>query len=180
MESRQKKWLPTGNKFISLSPPNAEKEQNDLESEGDGPSFANSIEDVIDRDLQMIPLVCHDDPLHEDNNKLMEQNLMITNLENTNESHWLVPKVIDLQSDVRIHPEFKGCMTRSRSKSMVVIGGNARVNHEEEHTRLSIHKSGVNKSINKIVAKGLRISTQACKLKKPSGESKSKVENNYY
>ena len=71
-------------------------------------------------------------------------------------------------------------MTRSRSNSMVVIGGSARVNHKEEHTQLSIHKSGVNKSINKIVAKGLRISTQACKLKKPSGESKSKVENNYY
>ena len=84
--------------------------------------------------------------------------------------------MIDLQSDVRIHLEFKGCMTRSRSKSMVVIGGSACVNHEEEHTRLSIHKSGVNKSINKMVAKGLRISTQACKLKKPSGESKSKVK----
>ena len=46
---------------------------------------------------------------------------MITNLETTDESHWLVPKVIDLQSDVRMHLEFKGCMTRSRSKSMVVI-----------------------------------------------------------
>ena len=63
------KWLPTGNKFISVSPPNAEKEQNDLESEGDGSSSANSIEDVIDRDLQLIPLVYHDDPLHDDNNR---------------------------------------------------------------------------------------------------------------
>ena len=73
VESRQKKWLPTGNKFISLSPPNAEKEQNDLEI--DGPSFANFIEDVIERDLQLIPIVCHDDPLHEDNNEIMEENL---------------------------------------------------------------------------------------------------------
>ena len=63
---------------------------------------------------------------------------------------------------------------------MVVIGGSGCVNHEEEPTRLSIHKSGINKSINKMIAKSLRISTQACKLKKPSGESKSKVENNYY
>ena len=61
--------------------------------------------------------------------------------------------MIDLQSDVRIHPEFKGCMTRSRSKSMVVIGGSACVNHEEEHTQLSIHKSSANKSIKKMVAK---------------------------
>ena len=71
-----------------------------------------------------------------------------------------------------MHPEFKGCMTRSRSKSMAVIGGSACVNHEEEHTRLSIHKSVVNKSTNKMVAKGLRISTEACKLKKPSGRVK--------
>ena len=63
---------------------------------------------------------------------------------------------------------------------MVVIGGNARVNHEEEHTRLSIHKFGVNKSINKMVAKGLRISTQVRKLKKPSGGNQSKVKNYYY
>ena len=95
------KWLPTGNKFISLFPPNAKKEQHNLESEGDGPSFANSIEDVIDRDLQLIPFVCNEDPLHEDNNKIMEQNL-----ETTNESHSLVQKVIDLLSDVRVHPKF--------------------------------------------------------------------------
>ena len=67
-------------------------------------------------------------------------------------------------------------MTRSRSKSVAVIGGSGCVNHEEEHTRLSIHKFGVNKSINKMVAKGLRISTQVRKLKKPSGESKNKVK----
>ena len=79
----QKKWLPTGNKFISLFIPNAEKEQNHLEGEGDGPSSANSFEDVIDRDLQLIPLVCHDDLLHEDKNKVAEQSLMITNLETT-------------------------------------------------------------------------------------------------
>ena len=61
--------VANGNKFISLSLLNAEKEQNDLESEGDGSSSANSIEDVIDRDLQLIPLVYHDDPLHDDNNR---------------------------------------------------------------------------------------------------------------
>ena len=80
-------------------PQYAEKEQNDLEGEGDGPSFSNSIEEVIDSDLQLIPLICHDDPVHEDNNKVAEQSLMITNLETTEESHWLVPTVIDLQSD---------------------------------------------------------------------------------
>ena len=175
VDSRQKKWLPTGNKFISLSMPNMEKEQNHFEGEGDGQPPTNFCEDVIDRDLQLIPLVCHDDLLHEDNNKVAEQSLMITNLETIEESHWLVPKIIDLQSNVRMHPEFKGCMTRSRAKSMVVIGGSACVNHEEEHTRLSIHKSIVNKSTNKMVAKGLRISTQACELKKHSGESKCKV-----
>ena len=58
---------------------------------------------------------------------------------------------------------------------MVVIGGSTCVNHEEEHTRLSIHKSIVKKSTNKMAAKGFRISTQSCKLKKSSGESKSKV-----
>ena len=75
-----------------------------------------------------------------------------------------------------MHLEFKGCIMRSRAKSMAVIGGSTCVNHEEEHTRLSIHKSTVNKSNNKMVAKGLRISTQACKLKKPSGENKSNVK----
>ena len=37
----------------------------------------NFFEDVIDRDLQLIPLVCHDDLLHEDNNKVAEQSLII-------------------------------------------------------------------------------------------------------
>ena len=176
VDSRQMKWLPTSNKFISLSMPNMEKEQNHFEGERDGQPSANFCEYVIDRDLQLIPLVCHDDPLHEDNNKATKQSLMITNLETTEESHWLVPKAIDMQSDVRMHSEFKGCMTRSRGKSMAIIGGSTCVNHEEEHTRLSIHKSIVKKSTNKMVAKGLRISTQACKLKKPSRESKSKVK----
>ena len=54
VDSMQKKWLPTGNRFISLSIPNAEKEQNNLEGEGDGPSSVNYIEDVIDRDLHLI------------------------------------------------------------------------------------------------------------------------------
>ena len=101
---------------------------------------------------------------------------MITNVETTEESHWVVPKAIDIQSDVRMHSEFKGCMTRSRAKSMVVGDGNTCVNYDEEHTRLSIHKSIVKKSANKMVSKGLRISAQACKLKKSSGESKSKVK----
>ena len=112
----------------------------------------NFFEDVIDRDLQLIMFVCHDDPLHQDNNKVAEQNLIITNLETIEESHWLVPKAIDMQSDVRMHSEFKGCMMRSRGKSMAIIGGSTCVNHEEEHTRLSIHKSSVNKSTNKMVA----------------------------
>jgi hypothetical protein len=174
VDSRQKKWLPTGYKFISLSMPNTKKEQNHFEGDGDGQPSTNFFEDVIDKDLQLILLVCHDDPLHEDNNKVPEQSLMITNLEATKESHWLVPKVINMQSDVRMHSEFKGCMTRS--KSMVVVDGNTCVNHDEEHTRLSIHKSVVKKSANKMVSKGLRISAQACKLKKSSGDSKSKVK----
>ena len=86
----------------------------------------------------------------------------------------MVPKAIDVQSDVRMLSEFKGSMTRSRVKSMAVIGDSTCVNHEEEHTRLSIHKFIVKKSTNKMVGKGLRISTQASKLKKSSGESKSK------
>ena len=36
----QKKWFPTGNKFILLSILNMEMEQNHLEGEGGGPSFA--------------------------------------------------------------------------------------------------------------------------------------------
>ena len=174
-DSKQKKWLPTGNKFITLSMPNRE-EKNHLEGVGDGQPSISFFEDVIDRDLQVIPLVCQDDSLREDNNKVTEQSLMITNVETTEESHWVVPKAIDIQSDVRMHSEFKGCMTRSRAKSMVVGDGNTCVNHDEEHTRLSIHKSIVKKYANKMVSKGLRISTQACKLKKSSGENKSKVK----
>ena len=56
----------------------------------------NFFEDVIDRDLQLIPLVCHDDLLREDNSKATKQSLMITNLETIEESHWLVPKAMDL------------------------------------------------------------------------------------
>ena len=67
-------------------------------------------------------------------------------------------------------------MKRSRAKIMVVIGGSACVNHEEELIQLSIYKFIVNKSTNKMVAKGLRVSTQACKLKKSSRESKTKVK----
>ena len=155
--------------------PNME-EQNHLEGVGDGQPSINFFEDVIDRDLQLIPLVCHDDPLHEDNNKVTEQRLMITNVETTEESHWLVPKAIDMQSDVRMHSKFKGFMTRSRAKSMVVIGSSTCVNHEGEHTQLSIQKSIVKKSTNKMVAKGLRITKQACKLKRSLGESKSKLK----
>ena len=101
---------------------------------------------------------------------------MITNLETIEESHWLVSKAIDLQLDVRMCSESKGCMMRSRAKSMAIIGGSTCVNYEEEHTQLSIYQSIVNKTTNKMVAKVLRILTQACKLKKPSRESKSKVK----
>ena len=41
VDSRQKKWMPTSNKFISLSMPNMEKEQNHFEGEGDGQTSAN-------------------------------------------------------------------------------------------------------------------------------------------
>ena len=106
----------------------------------------------------------------------MEESLIITNLETIEESHWLVSKAIDLQLDVRMCSESKGCMMRSRAKSMAIIGGSTCVNYEEEHTQLSIYQSIVNKTTNKMVAKVLRILTQACKLKKPSRESKSMVK----
>mgnify|MGYP000426813795 FL=1 len=68
-DSKQKKWLPTGNKFITLSMPNRE-EKNHLEGVGDGQPSISFFEDVIDRDLQVIPLICQDDSLREDNNKV--------------------------------------------------------------------------------------------------------------
>ena len=50
VDSKQNKWLPTGNKFISLSMSNME-EENHLEGEGDCQPSTNFFEDVIDRDL---------------------------------------------------------------------------------------------------------------------------------
>ena len=51
-DSRQKKWMPMGNKFISRFMLNMEKERNHFEGEGHGQPSTKFFEDVIDMDLQ--------------------------------------------------------------------------------------------------------------------------------